>query len=174
MSLGDFVAGWPDYESRWLVAAHMPAPVRHAVLDVTQVSGRRLLVVAEQGMGDCIQFVRYAPLLAHRGAEVWLSVPQALVWMCRTLAGVRGVVASGDPVPPADHVISMLSLPLAFGTRLDSIPRWDRYLAVPPHARAAWAGRMRGVLPHESGSPGLVPLPVHPDCRYRWPCCDHC
>lgn len=141
--LGAFEPGWADYECRWLVDAHTPAPTGHAVLDVTLVSGRRVLVVAEQGMGDCIQFVRYASLLGSCGAEVWLSVPKALVWVCRTLSGVRGVVATGDPVPPPDHIVSMLSLPLAFGTRLESIPAQARYLGVPPHARAVWAERVR-------------------------------
>lgn len=143
LTLGAFGPGWLDYECRWLVDTHTPAPDRHAVLDVTQVAGQRVLIVAEQGMGDCIQFARYGPLLGARGAEVWLSVPRELVWVCRTLSGVRGVVATGDPVPPPDLVVSMLSLPLAFGTRLESIPASARYLAVPPHARAVWAGRVR-------------------------------
>lgn len=137
--LGDFHGGWADYEARWLVPEHTPAPPGHQVLDPDQLRGRRVLVVAEQGMGDCIQFARYVPLLAERGAEVWLSVPAELVWLCRSLAGVRGVVAFGDPTPPPDRVTAMMSLPLAFGTTLATIPFPSGYLSAPVHARARWA-----------------------------------
>ena len=137
--LGDFEAGWRDYESRWLVPEHTPAPEGHTVLDPAKVAGRRVLVVAEQGLGDTIQFARYAPMLADHGAEVWLSVPPELVWLCRTLRGVRGVVATGDPAPPPDLTTAMLSLPLAFGT---DIPAEVPYLHVPPHAAAAWGHRI--------------------------------
>jgi len=140
---GDLDGGWADYEARWLVPEHTPAPRGHQVLDPDHIGGQRVLVVAEQGMGDCIQFARYAPLLAQLGAEVWLSVPADLVWLCRTLAGVRGVVAFGDPTPPPDLVTAMMSLPLAFRTNLATVPTARGYLAAPAHARARWSGMAR-------------------------------
>ena len=146
--IGDFARGWREYEHRWDVPAHSPPPERHTVLDLSAIRGKRVRVVAEQGLGDSIQFARYAPLLAEMGAEVWLSVPPPLIWLFRTLRGVRGVVGTDDPAPPADLTTSMLSLPLAFGTSLDSIPAETPYLHVPPHARIAWAeriGALRGI-----------------------------
>lgn len=139
---GDFAQGWRDYEHRWDVPDHSPPPEGHQVLDLASIRGKRVRVVAEQGLGDSIQFARYAPLLADRGAEVWLSVPPPLIWLFRTLRGVRGVVGTDDPAPPADLTTSMLSLPLAFGTTLETVPAVTPYLDVPPHARIAWAERV--------------------------------
>lgn len=144
--LGDFAQGWRDYEHRWDVTGHSPPPAGHRVPDLSAIRGKRVRIVAEQGLGDSIQFVRYVPLLADLGAEVWLSVPPPLIWLFRTLRGVRGVVGADDPVPPADLTTSMLSLPLAFGTRLDTIPAATPYLDVPPHARIAWADRIGGCV----------------------------
>ena len=142
LTTGRLAEGFAAYEVRWDVAEHTPAPAGHQVLDPDRVAGRRVLVVGEQGLGDSVQFVRYASLLAGRGAEVWLSVPPPLVWLFRDIAGVRGVVGTGDPTPPPDLVTAMLSLPLAFGTRLETIPAPRRYLSAPPGSRAAWAERL--------------------------------
>jgi tetratricopeptide (TPR) repeat protein len=135
---GRMPVAWRHYEYRWRVGHHTPAPAGHMVVDPDRVAGKRVLVTDEQGIGDVIQFVRYAALLADRGAEVWLAVPPALVSLFATLRGPRGVVATHDPRPPPDQVCSVMSLPLAFGTDLTTIPAAIPYLDVPFATRARW------------------------------------
>jgi hypothetical protein len=100
-----------------------------------------VLLHAEQGYGDTIQFCRYAPLVAARGARVVLGVPSALKTLMQSLDGVEEVVAQGSP-PAFDHHCPLLSLPLAFGTELASIPAPRAYLHADPGARARWAARL--------------------------------
>src|SRR6266403_400468 len=99
------------------------------------ISGKFLLLHAEQGFGDTLQFCRYAPLAAAE-ARVIIEVPRTLVHMCSTLEGVEQVVAAGDPLPPFDLHCPLLSLPHAFKTTLQTIPRTVPYL-VPDASRTA-------------------------------------
>ncbi|MBN8891573.1 MAG: tetratricopeptide repeat protein [Rhodospirillales bacterium] len=146
--LGDFAGGWADFEARWRLpgyreAAAAIAPPRWTGAE--PLAGRRLLLWAEQGYGDTLQFVRYAPLAAARGATVLLRVPPALT---RLLAGMPGVAEVHDmraEPPPADLSCPLLSLPLAFGTTPDSIPAQVPYLAADPARVAAWRGRLAGL-----------------------------
>ncbi len=91
-----------------------------------------MLLHAEQGLGDTLHFVRYAPLLRARGARVVLEVQAPLVELLRPLADA--VIAAGDPLPAHDLRVPLLSLPHAFGTELDTIPALVPYLMAPaPH-----------------------------------------
>ena len=138
---GDFARGWAEYEWRWGARRHH----RGARRDFAEpqwrgedVAGCTLLLHAEQGLGDTIQFLRYAPLAARRGARVVLEVPASLVRLARRLEGIAEVVAAGDALPRFDLHCPLLSLPLAFGTRLDSIPAATPYLSADPAEAAAW------------------------------------
>jgi hypothetical protein len=145
LTLGDFAAGWRGYEARWDVGAlarqrrYFAAPLW---LGDTPLVGKTILLYAEQGCGDAIQFVRYAPLVAARGATVVLEVRRELTQLCATLPGVTTLVAHGDPLPPFDCHCPLLSLPLAFSTDAATIPAETPYLA--PHADdvAAWRTRL--------------------------------
>jgi Flp pilus assembly protein TadD len=142
--LGDFARGWPAFEARWALAGYRETIERIAIPRWTgagEIAGKRVLVLAEQGFGDIIQFVRYARLLAARGAAVVLMVPRPLL---RLLAPLGEVLALDDPLPAVDFYCPMLSLPLAFGTDLGSIPADIPYLF-------ADAGRWRARL---AGLPG--------------------
>ena len=90
--------------------------------------GLRVLVYAEQGIGDTLQFLRYVPLLAERGATVVLEVHPELMRLAETLRGVSTLIGRGDPVPPFDLHCPLMSLPLAFGTELGTIPTEVPYL----------------------------------------------
>jgi tetratricopeptide (TPR) repeat protein len=109
-------------------------------------AGLTLLVHGEQGLGDGIQFARFAPLLAKRGARVIVECAKPLARLFASLRGVDGVVAGGDPLPPHDAHVAMLSLPHLLG--LDDIPATVPYLAVEPGLAAHWAERL-------AGQPGL-------------------
>ncbi len=107
--------------------------------------GGVLLLHAEQGFGDTLQFCRYAPLAAARGWRVVLEVPQPLVRLMGSLEGVERVVASGDPLPEFDVQCPMMSLPFAFDTELDTIPADIPYLAADPDDVRRWEARLAGL-----------------------------
>ncbi|MBS0559012.1 MAG: tetratricopeptide repeat protein [Proteobacteria bacterium] len=141
LTKGDFAAGWAEYEWRW----RQPRRISfHGAFAEPQwrgedAAGRTLLIHAEQGFGDTIQFCRYAPLAAARGLRVALEVQTPLVRLLRGLPGVAQVIGRGDPLPPFDLHCPMLSLPLAFGTDLGTIPASVPYLAAAPESAAEWA-----------------------------------
>jgi tetratricopeptide (TPR) repeat protein len=142
---GDFERGWPAYEARWGRPMHLAIKrdlKRPLWLGGESLEGRTILLHAEQGLGDTIHFARYAPLVAARGAQVVLEVQAPLVGLMRTLEGVSAVIARGEPLPAFDCHAPLLSLPLAFGTRLDTIPASAAYLHADPAKAAAWAERL--------------------------------
>jgi tetratricopeptide (TPR) repeat protein len=142
---GDFERGWPAYESRWgrpmhrAIARDLGRPLW---LGGEPLEGRTILLHAEQGLGDSLHFARYAALVAARGARVVLEVQAPLAGLMRTLKGVSAVIARGDPLPDFDLHAPLLSLPLAFGTTLDTLPAVPAYLAADPAKAAAWAERL--------------------------------
>ena len=102
------------------------------------LTGKRVLILAEQGMGDMIQFVRYAEKLAARGAIVQVEAVAELSELFRAVEGVHAVVRSDGPYPACDYQVPMLSLPQRCGTRLETIPATAAYLAADPLRRARW------------------------------------
>ena len=148
LTLGKFNLGWPLYEARFDVPA-LRNPARRFDMPRWQGSepleGRTLLVHAEQGLGDVIQFCRYLPLLEARGAKVVFEVMPSLKALLRTLPGGIRLVGRGEPLPGCDYYCPLLSLPLAFKTQLETIPAQTPYLAAEPDRVAAWAERLRPV-----------------------------
>lgn len=131
--LGDFAEGWKDHESRWSGSEmhRGPRALGGRAWDGREdLRGKTLLLHAEQGMGDAIQFSRYARLVRDRGARVILEVHAPLEPLMEGLDGVERVVALGEPLPAFDLHCALMSLPLAFGTRLESIPAQVPYLQV--------------------------------------------
>ncbi|MFZ2066604.1 MAG: tetratricopeptide repeat protein [Xanthobacteraceae bacterium] len=156
--LGDFAAGWRGYEWRWggVMAKERRKLTAPLWLGEGDVAGKTILLHAEQGFGDAIQFVRYAPLLAARGARVLLEVQPQLVRLLSGLAGVAQVLPRQAPLPPFDLHCPLLSLPLAFGTALDSIPDAIPYIAVPDEAAALWRERFDATCADRRPRIGLV------------------
>ncbi|MBN8928434.1 MAG: tetratricopeptide repeat protein [Rhodospirillales bacterium] len=141
LCLGRWREAWPLYESRWDVPAHERPDRPTTVLDLAAVQNRHVLILGEQGRGDVLQFARYAPLVAARGARVTLQVYPDLVPVLHGLPGVR-VLSTEAAAPVADVVTPLLSLPLAFGTTPETIPAPVPYLHVPADRRTAWRGRV--------------------------------
>jgi tetratricopeptide (TPR) repeat protein len=143
--LGELERGWESYEWRWKVR-DFPSPPRHFAqalwLGNESLQGKVILLHAEQGLGDTIQFCRYAKLVKQLGATVILEVPRALVELMGCLEGVDALVANGDPLPPFDVHCPLLSLPLVFRTTLNSIPQSVPYLKCSEDYRRLWAGRL--------------------------------
>jgi Tfp pilus assembly protein PilF len=145
LALGDFANGWRKHEARWYAALgydyrpHIEGP---SWLGEDDLAGRTILLHCEQGMGDTIHFVRYAPLVADRGARVLLQVQAPLKPLLANLKGVAEVLARGETLPAFDTNCSLMSLPRAFRTNLDTIPAEVPYLAPPPEAVARWRNRL--------------------------------
>jgi hypothetical protein len=141
LRLGDFAAGWPLYEWRWQ-SRNFAMPRR----DVPQplwrgeafAPGQTILLHAEQGLGDTLQFCRYVPLVAARGAKIVLEVPRILRRLLRTLPGDATIIRHGDPTPAFDYHCPLLSLPGIFGTTIETIPANVPYITAEPDRVAVW------------------------------------
>jgi tetratricopeptide (TPR) repeat protein len=142
---GDFEQGWPLYEWR-LKNPQLDVRIVDSVAPrwsgIEPLEGRSILLYSEQGYGDTIQFIRYARLVAERGARVIASVPHALMRLCAEVDGVSDVIALGSVLPEIDFQCSLMSLPLAFGTTLSSIPSQSAYLKCDSHHVDAWNTRL--------------------------------
>lgn len=126
ITLGDFDAGWKAYEWRWKTGAF--ARQRRSLPGDRPIGGKTILLHAEQGFGDTIQFIRYAPLLTRLGAKVVCEVQGELQPLLAQLDDVH-VIAAGAPLPAFDLHCPLLSLPLAFKTQLETIPASIPYLS---------------------------------------------
>jgi len=145
LSLGDFAEGWRQYEYRWQrkkFAAARPDFPRPLWRGEKDLAGRTVLLTAEQGLGDAIQFVRYAPLVAALGAKVLLAVHRPLKALMQSVGGVAEVVADDEVLPRFDLYCPLPSLPLAFGTELSSIPARVPYLWPRPELVHEWRARL--------------------------------
>ncbi|MFN8984474.1 MAG: tetratricopeptide repeat protein [Alphaproteobacteria bacterium] len=153
--LGRFEAGWHAYEQRnhrHKTKATRPYP-EPLWLGQEALQGRRLFLYWEQGFGDTIQFARYAKLAAAAGAEVTLSVQEPLLRLFKGFDPAVTVIGPNDTPAGFDLHCPLLSLPLAFGTRLEAIPAWPKgYLTAPAEAVALWAQR----LPRSRRRIGLI------------------
>jgi tetratricopeptide (TPR) repeat protein len=147
LAQGDYPKGWARHEARWRTDN-----LRAAARGLAQpqwrgeaiAPGQTILLHAEQGLGDTLQFCRYVPAVAAR-ADVVLEVPRALVRLLSGVPGVRAVVAQGDALPAFDLQCPLLSLPLAFGTTLETIPGAVPYLQAAPKAVQAWRRRLQAL-----------------------------
>ncbi|QWF69557.1 tetratricopeptide repeat protein [Methylomonas paludis] len=140
---GDYQFGWQLYEWRWKaqidVMADFPQPLW---LGVTALTGKIILIHPEQGLGDFIQFCRYAYLLEAAGAKVVIQTPRSLFNLLSGLNHRFTIVAQGQPLPAFDLHCPLLSLPLAFKTGLDNIPATIPYLSVSSDKQQLWRNRL--------------------------------
>jgi Flp pilus assembly protein TadD len=122
---GEVAEGWDEYEWRWRCQGFQtrPSPYLQPMWDGSDPAGCTILLSSEQGMGDTIQFARYASLVSDRGARVVLGCPAPLQSLLGTVRGVEEVVTDGTKLPPFDLQLSLMSLPRVFSTTLDLVPR---------------------------------------------------
>jgi Flp pilus assembly protein TadD len=144
LALGRYSEGWPCYEMRSIIREKttVASPVSIPPWRGESLHGKSLLLWPEQGFGDYIQFIRYASLLKDRGvSRLTIRCPAPLRDLLATAAGVDDVITDADPVPPHDYWSFPLSLPLHFGTTLESIPAAP-YLRSLPERRERWRNRL--------------------------------
>ena len=156
MRLGDLPNGLRLFDKRWEILLgpdHKTESDRPHWRGETDIAGKRLFIRWEQGFGDTIQFCRYATLAAKAGARVILRVQNPLLRLMRTLEGVEQLLGEDDPLPDHDLQCQMMSLPLAMGTTIDTIPAAVPYLHPDPADVPVWAARL---APIEGKKIGLV------------------
>lgn len=140
LSVGEYREGWREYE--WRLAGcepELPLPVWRG----EEISGRTILLECEQGLGDTLQFVRYATVVAEKGAQVVLrcQLPSLKPLLAR-VPGVTAVCVPGEPLPPCDYQARLLSLPHLFDTTLDDMPPWRPYLFPEQRRATLWSLRL--------------------------------
>ncbi|HEY1545883.1 MAG TPA: tetratricopeptide repeat protein [Xanthobacteraceae bacterium] len=144
LAVGDYRAGQAEYEWRWKRSGAVARQNlgRPLWLGETPLSGKTLLLQAEQGLGDTLQFVRYVPRLAAGGAKIILEVHPELKALLSRLPGVAAVIAFGEARPPFDLHCPLGSLPFALKTELASVPADIPYLAAEPARIERWRPRL--------------------------------
>jgi tetratricopeptide (TPR) repeat protein len=142
LRMGDWLQGWPQYEARWSFREvhRNPRFFAQPRWQGDALHGRRILLHAEQGLGDTIQFCRYVNMVAARGGRVILQVQKPTLGLMRSLTAVRTEAAEvallGDALPEFDCECPLMSLPAVFGTTIESVPwpeaDWGAYLEADP------------------------------------------
>jgi tetratricopeptide (TPR) repeat protein len=164
LRLGDWERGWQGYEARWRFREvhRSPRVFRQPRWQGEALDGRRILLHAEQGLGDTIQFCRYASLVAARGGQAILQVQEPVVRLMQSLAAVRAgqaqTVLLGEKPPEFDLECPLLSLPTVFATTVETVPWPGAYLGADPELAREKRRQLPGIRP-KAGS-GVRPLRV--------------
>ncbi len=166
---GNFERGWPEYEWR-LKTPELAGTEKRFVQPAWQgerLDGKRILLHAEQGFGDSIQFIRYAPLIAQRGGRVLVECRPGLKRLFETVRGIAQVIDRGESLPAFDVHCALLSLPSRFEASNGNIPADTPYFRLEPSLSARWRARMP-----DSGGKARIGLawagnPDHSDDRNR-------
>jgi tetratricopeptide (TPR) repeat protein len=144
LTTGNYKQGWLDYEKRF--SSGRAVGLCHQEFsrwDGAPLNGKSLLVQSEQGFGDTLQFVRYLPLLRNYcGRVIFQCQSSAIKAVLHGVGGVDELLVRGETLPHVDYQIPLLSLPLIFGTELDSIPCAGGYLKADPGRVDAWRERL--------------------------------
>ncbi len=142
---GDFAQGWKLYEWRWqrdTFSSRKRDFAQPLWLGDAPLVGKTVLLHAEQGLGDSIQFCRYVREVQALGAHVLLEVPRPLLALFASLEGVSQIIEKAAPLPQFDYHCPLLSLPLAFQTQLENLPGRTPYLASTAPQRDRWQRRL--------------------------------
>jgi Flp pilus assembly protein TadD len=142
---GDYEKGWQEYEWRRKATDYRGRNFSRPLWDGCDVSGRTILLYSEkgfEGFGDTIQFIRYAPLLAERGAKVVVECQKELTSLIKNVEGVTQVVSYGERIPGFDLHCPFLSLPAVFKATIGSIPSTTPYITADPGLVQKWRDRI--------------------------------
>ncbi len=139
---GEFARGWAEYEWRFRCREHPILAQGMPLWDGSPLDGRRILLWAEQGLGDTLQFVRYAPAVVERGGHVVVSCPKVLVRVVATCPGVSQVLPEGTAQTDFACHAPLMSLPRIFATTLETIPADIPYLFADPALANRWGEQL--------------------------------
>ncbi len=172
---GNFEQGWPEYEWRFKRKIFPPRPFPQPIWDGSSLAGKTILVHAEQGLGDTLQFIRYVLLVKKYGGRIIVEAPPMLMDLIASCAGVDEVVMERTELPPVERIkllppfdvhIPLISLPTLFKTTLATIPANVPYLAADAALREKWR---RDLSPYSGFKIGLSWQgdPKHRKDRFR-------
>jgi tetratricopeptide (TPR) repeat protein len=136
---GNFALGWAEYGSRLRKGRLAQRPQLRPEWNGCPPRGLRVLLIGEQGLGDSLQFIRYAPVLKRMGATVLFECPEKLVKLLAQMPGIDVLFPQGAEPPPHDVEAALLSLPGLLGTRLETIPAEVPYIHADPERVERWA-----------------------------------
>ncbi len=140
---GDFGRGLVEYEWRWKSKTRPMPPFPQPLWDGSPLGGRTILVHAEQGLGDSLQFIRFAPLVKERGGRVLVRCRAPLFKLLASCEGFEELLVEGSPLPPFDVHAPLLSLPRMLATTLDTIPNHVPYIHTDPALLEKWRERLK-------------------------------
>jgi hypothetical protein len=163
---GDFERGWPEYEWRLKTKQHHQCNLLQPLWGGQQLAGRTILLHAEQGMGDTLQFIRYTSLVKQRGGKVIVSCQKPLLPILKSCQGIDGLLPQGSAAPPCDFEAHLMSLPAIFGTTLATIPAEVPYLSAKPELVEHWREMLRPLAGFKVGI-NWRGTPGNPYERYR-------
>ncbi len=142
---GNFAEGWQEYEWRWRTRQLAPPKIEGQRWNGESLAGRTILLHAEQGLGDTIQFVRYAAQIKHFGATVLIGCQRPLTNLVVTGSGIDHVVPEGEELPNFDYYAALGSLPRIMGTSMTTIPKQVPYLFANDSLKNQWSMRLRAI-----------------------------
>jgi tetratricopeptide (TPR) repeat protein len=142
LARGRFEPGWKEFEWRWRAGGVSATPFPQPPWDGSPLEGRRILLWAEQGLGDSLQFIRYAALVKRAGGTVLVECQPPLAGLTELAAGVDQVIPFGSALPDFDVHLPLQSLPRVLGTTLETIPAAVPYLSVDPALVEHWRARV--------------------------------
>jgi hypothetical protein len=141
---GDFEPGWREYEWRWKTTRFPPRNFRQPVWCGEPLEGRAILLHTEQGLGDALQFIRYAPLVKRFGGTVFVECEKPLWKLLSRCPGIEQLIVAGEEVPPFDVYAPLLSLPGILKTTMASIPANVPYVFADNALITLWRDRLGG------------------------------
>jgi Flp pilus assembly protein TadD len=144
LASGDFSRGWEECEWRWQLPelAGLAPKFERPMWDGSDITDKTVLLYAEQGLGDVIQFVRYVPLVTRKGARVLVRCPWQLKALIEHAAGAAGVFGEDETLPDFDLCCALVSLPRIFGTTTETVPARIPYLGADRGKIARWRGKI--------------------------------
>ncbi len=148
LTLGNFEQGWPEHEWRWQASVTKPLNLTQPHWQGEPFEGRTILLIAEQGLGDTLQFVRYVPMVKSRGGRVILHGAQPLQEILRSVGGIDQFIVGKQCPEHFDCYAPLLTLPAVLGTRLETIPNRVPYVFADEQRVVRWRQRI-------GGGPGL-------------------
>ena len=135
---GDFARGWPEYEWRLSCRNHHGLTVNRPRWHGEELAGRTILLHAEQGFGDTLQFIRFASLVKERGGRVLVWCPNPLIRLVSRAWGVDQVLSENAPIPDFQLHCPLMSLPATLGIRLDTLPNHVPYVTADTQTLERW------------------------------------
>ncbi len=142
LAMGDFERGLPEYEWRFRCRAFAMPSFPQPIWDGSPLDGRTILLYADHGLGDAIQFIRYVPMVRERGGRIILVCARPLARLLATCSGIDQVVVEGEGQADADVYAPLMSLPRILGTTLATVPDEVPYLFPDPSLVASWCAEM--------------------------------